>query len=355
VVFNGLHEVKLEEAEAAVAKVAAQAGNGGVGTVPVKEDGTKAEDEADGDSSSLPTGFAMLLASAEQVEAKKKKPKAKKGTSKEKSLGRLSQKFIQLFLVGNETITLEEASDKILGKTNLPQAPPDASADEILKIRNANNKMIKTKIRRLYDIANIMASVGLIAKMNSDNQHVGSAPRSRPSFKWIYPLTARQILLGDNGIMCVGGTQEKRNLIEEHFGMVVNGGVSVGSIANLAARPPAAITVNSTMINGTISSTITNAAVTNIPMTIDHATIVATPVISPPAPGAVNGNSTETELAKTAAEAAAAAVENIPTHDVADVSDVAAAAAAEAVAAAEAEAEVIEEHHEQDQDNSVAV
>jgi len=135
----------------------------------------------------IPTGFAMLLASAEQVDQPMKK-------GKEKSLGRLSQKFIMLFLVGNETITLEEASDKILGKTELPQAPPDATAEEMLKIRNSNNKMIKTKIRRLYDIANIMASVGLIAKLHSETQHVGSAPRSRPMFKWIYPLSAREIL-----------------------------------------------------------------------------------------------------------------------------------------------------------------
>jgi len=135
----------------------------------------------------IPTGFDMLLASAEQVDQPIKK-------GKEKSLGRLSQKFIMLFLVGNETITLEEASDKILGKTELPQAPPDATAEEMLKIRNSNNKMIKTKIRRLYDIANIMASVGLIAKLHSETQHVGSAPRSRPMFKWIYPLSAREIL-----------------------------------------------------------------------------------------------------------------------------------------------------------------
>jgi len=152
----------------------------------------------------IPTGFAMLLASAEQVDQTVKK-------GKDKSLGRLSQKFIQLFLVGNETITLEDASDKILGKTDLPQPAADATAEEMLKVRNANNKMIKTKIRRLYDIANIMASVGLIAKLNSENQHVGSAPRSRPMFKWIYPLSPLEILnsvdenAGDGTVVVNGG------------------------------------------------------------------------------------------------------------------------------------------------------
>ena len=152
---------------------------------------------------SIPTGFAMLLASAEQVDQTVKK-------GKEKSLGRLSQKFIQLFLVGNETITLEAASDKILGKTELPQPSPDATAEEMQKIRNSNNKMIKTKIRRLYDIANIMASVGLIAKLHSENQHVGSAPRSRPMFKWIYPLSATEILnsVDDVGAEATGAPNE---------------------------------------------------------------------------------------------------------------------------------------------------
>eukprot|EP00557_Chaetoceros_sp_GSL56_P010719 CAMPEP_0176478970 /NCGR_PEP_ID=MMETSP0200_2-20121128/1480_1 /TAXON_ID=947934 /ORGANISM="Chaetoceros sp., Strain GSL56" /LENGTH=721 /DNA_ID=CAMNT_0017874963 /DNA_START=499 /DNA_END=2664 /DNA_ORIENTATION=- len=148
----------------------------------LEKDGQK-----DSRQSAEPTGFDLLLASAEQVE----KP-LKKG--KEKSLGRLSQKFIMLFLAGNETITLEDASDKILGKTELPQAPADATAEEMLKIRNANNKMIKTKIRRLYDIANIMASVGLITKLHSESQAVGSAPRAKPIFKWIYPLSARDIM-----------------------------------------------------------------------------------------------------------------------------------------------------------------
>ncbi len=168
----------------------------------------------------IPTGFAMLLASAEQVDQTVKK-------GKEKSLGRLSQKFIQLFLVGNETITLEEASDKILGKTELPKPAPDATAEEMQKIRNSNNKMIKTKIRRLYDIANIMASVGLIAKLHSENQHVGSAPRSRPMFKWIYPLSATEILncIDENGIVPVqtatGETVQKQVKIGEN-GVVEN-------------------------------------------------------------------------------------------------------------------------------------
>ncbi len=400
VIANGLHEVTKEKEEAeAAAKAAAEATAAAAAAAAIRQDGSVGDaaaaaageahlntgeqpqptiDGAEGDAN-IPTGFAMLLASAEQVEAsKKKKPKTKKGASKEKSLGRLSQKFIQLFLVGNPTITLEEASDKILGKTDLPQPPPDATAEEILKIRNSNNKMIKTKIRRLYDIANIMASVGLIAKMSSDNPHVGSAPRSRPSFRWIYPLTAKQILLGENGEVTVN--DEKRNVVQDHFGMVVNGGLGNGVNLNMnmntvntnagtemvipvAAPSPAAvpINVNITPVSIPQPAPVPSAINDNVNVHLDdlHPTSM-TLASAPPQPinmgvdvnvgtgvGAVTGNSTETELAQTAAEAAAAAVENISTHDdanVADVNDVAAAAAAEAVAAAEAEAEVVDVH-----------
>ena len=159
-----------------------------------------------------PTGLELLLASAEQVEVEQKnnpkskstfsssssssKPK-KKPASKEKSLGRLSQKFIQLFLAGNETIALNDASDKILGKIVVPDLPDGASASDILKARNKANKMLKTKIRRLYDIANVMASIGLITKLNGGN-NLNNAARNRPSFKWIYPVTAKELLEKSN-------------------------------------------------------------------------------------------------------------------------------------------------------------
>lgn len=140
----------------------------------------------------IPSGLAMLLASAEQVEETTTPKGKKKASSKEKSLGRLSQKFIQLFLVGNETIALNDASDKILGKTDMPEPPAGSTAADIIKARNSANKMLKTKIRRLYDIANVMASIGLITKLNGGN-NLSNAARNRPSFKWVYPQTAKQV------------------------------------------------------------------------------------------------------------------------------------------------------------------
>lgn len=126
--------------------------------------------------------------------ARKKTVKKKVDTvSKEKSLGRLSQKFIQLFLIGHETVALTDASDKILGETPMPELPPDTPAEEIIKARNSANKVMKTKIRRLYDIANVLASIGLIVKLNCGN-NMNMANKNRPSFKWIYPVSPTEIM-----------------------------------------------------------------------------------------------------------------------------------------------------------------
>jgi len=83
-------------------------------------------------------------------------------SSKDKSLGRLSQKFIQMFLVGNKVLSLSEASEKILGSAaNSPN----------------EEKGMKTKVRRLYDIANVMVSIGIIQKVTVDKS-------KKPSFMW---------------------------------------------------------------------------------------------------------------------------------------------------------------------------
>ena len=47
---------------------------------------------------------------------------ARKHTKKEnKSLAKLSQEFLQVFLVGSETLSLPEASDKIQGTTSMEE------------------------------------------------------------------------------------------------------------------------------------------------------------------------------------------------------------------------------------------
>ncbi|KAK4529309.1 hypothetical protein CCYA_CCYA01G0166 [Cyanidiococcus yangmingshanensis] len=86
---------------------------------------------------------------------------------KEKSLGALSQRFVQLFLLAEgETISLEYAASVLL--TN------NASSRE--SEENPLNGGMKTKVRRLYDIANILTSLGLIRKTHTEYR--------KPAFVW---------------------------------------------------------------------------------------------------------------------------------------------------------------------------
>lgn len=64
-----------------------------------------------------------------------------------------------LFVSWKRVISLEEAARQI--------------SDE----EKIDEKTLKTKIRRLYDIANVLQSIGLIAKTQS--------PSRKPAFKWI--------------------------------------------------------------------------------------------------------------------------------------------------------------------------
>eukprot|EP00531_Pseudo-nitzschia_arenysensis_P010227 CAMPEP_0116126608 /NCGR_PEP_ID=MMETSP0329-20121206/6419_1 /TAXON_ID=697910 /ORGANISM="Pseudo-nitzschia arenysensis, Strain B593" /LENGTH=432 /DNA_ID=CAMNT_0003620695 /DNA_START=228 /DNA_END=1526 /DNA_ORIENTATION=- len=134
-----------------------------------------------------------------------KSPKAdtlathKQRKSKEnKSLAKLSQEFLQVFLVGFETLSLPEASDKIQGTTSMeeliamgggarvkstaPGGIPDAR-----ELKAAAARGLKTKIRRLYDIANVFLSVGLLRKVEN------TEPSRRPNFAWNYKLSAQEV------------------------------------------------------------------------------------------------------------------------------------------------------------------
>lgn len=116
---------------------------------------------------------------------------------KEKSLGRLSQKFIQLFLIGvsknftTYTIGHEPGGSSLISSMRpsfLPSLPPLALHRasvcllqyEVISLSGAAEKLLgatpgpagsisdkgmKTKVRRLYDIANVLTSLRLIDKV----------------------------------------------------------------------------------------------------------------------------------------------------------------------------------------------
>ncbi|XP_028051658.1 E2F transcription factor-like E2FE isoform X2 [Camellia sinensis] len=85
---------------------------------------------------------------------------SKTDNRKEKSLGLLTQNFVKLFLCSNvDLISLEEAAKILLGDAHDPS-------------------MMRTKVRRLYDIANVLSSMNFIEKTHH--------PETRkPAFRWL--------------------------------------------------------------------------------------------------------------------------------------------------------------------------
>jgi len=127
------------------------------------------------------------------------KPSRKHSKSKEnKSLAKLSQEFLQVFLVGFETLSLPEASDKIQGTTSMEEliamgggarvkSTAEGGIPDARELKAAAARGLKTKIRRLYDIANVFLSVGLLRKVeNVDTSR-------RPNFAWNYKLSAQEV------------------------------------------------------------------------------------------------------------------------------------------------------------------
>lgn len=116
-----------------------------------------------------------------------------------RSLAKLAQEFLQVFLVGNKTLSLPQASDKIQGVTmsmqeliELGGGPSNKTIadtvdlDEQRELRAAAARGLKTKIRRLYDIANVFLSVGLLCKVENNKSKETSR---RPHFSWCYTLS----------------------------------------------------------------------------------------------------------------------------------------------------------------------
>uniref|UniRef100_H0X3I6 Transcription factor E2F7 n=2 Tax=Otolemur garnettii TaxID=30611 RepID=H0X3I6_OTOGA len=95
-------------------------------------------------------------------------PSSSANSRKDKSLRIMSQKFVMLFLVSKTKIVTLDVAAKILIEEG--HDTPDHSK-------------FKTKVRRLYDIANVLTSLALIKKV-----HVTEERGRKPAFKWIGPV-----------------------------------------------------------------------------------------------------------------------------------------------------------------------
>ncbi|XP_033932224.1 transcription factor E2F8 [Pseudochaenichthys georgianus] len=93
---------------------------------------------------------------------------------KDKSLRVMSQKFVMLFLVSNpRVVSLDVAAKILIGE--------DQCVDQ-------DKNKFKTKVRRLYDIANVLRSLKLIEKV-----HVTEERGRKPAFEWVGPEEFPQV------------------------------------------------------------------------------------------------------------------------------------------------------------------
>ncbi|XP_056317061.1 transcription factor E2F8 isoform X2 [Danio aesculapii] len=93
---------------------------------------------------------------------------ASANSRKDKSLRVMSQKFVMLFLVSSPPVVSLDIAAKIL-----------IGEDHVVDL---DKNKFKTKIRRLYDIANVLSSLELIKKV-----HVTEDKGRKPAFKWTGP------------------------------------------------------------------------------------------------------------------------------------------------------------------------
>ncbi|CAJ2664422.1 unnamed protein product [Trifolium pratense] len=128
---------------------------------------TKVSDEEDEDESlSQPTGSQGESLSQptgcqnDILNPNSAFPRSLKNDRREKSLALLTQNFVKLFVCSNlEMISLDDAARLLLG---------DAY----------NSSTMRTKVRRLYDIANVLTSMNLIEKTHTTDTR-------KPAFRWL--------------------------------------------------------------------------------------------------------------------------------------------------------------------------
>ncbi|XP_071771493.2 transcription factor E2F8 [Centroberyx gerrardi] len=112
---------------------------------------------------------------------------------KDKSLRVMSQKFVMLFLVSNpRVVSLDVAAKILIGE--------DQAADQ-------DKNKFKTKVRRLYDIANVLRSLKLIEKV-----HVTEERGRKPAFEWVGPAEFPKVKDSDSSAS--GCPSTKRRVLE---------------------------------------------------------------------------------------------------------------------------------------------
>lgn len=138
------------------------------------------------------------------------------------SLGQLTKKFVSLYLVGYDALSLGEATERLLG--NAEEESNDesyASTSKTNRKHDTDVKGWKTKVRRLYDIANVLCSIDIIDKTSSPLSHKKCGNmltndgksvhihKTNQYFYWKYPKTPKDMLVEKvNSNSCASLSQE---------------------------------------------------------------------------------------------------------------------------------------------------
>ncbi|CAI9283888.1 unnamed protein product [Lactuca saligna] len=147
----------------------------GLGAIPkaleeLKEEGLRNNDESvdcksgkvweDDEDERFSNSSASFQEKADPDSMHKSLGLFKSENRKEKSLGLLTKNFLKLFLcTPSDTLSLEDAAKILLGDARNPS-------------------LTRTKVRRLYDIANVLSSMNFIEKIHH--------PETRkPAFRWL--------------------------------------------------------------------------------------------------------------------------------------------------------------------------
>jgi len=91
------------------------------------------------------------------------------------SLGLLSKRFLQLYLVGYNSFSLGDATIKLLGdgidQAGAEHLKASTSEDDTMNTKRGGDESrgFKIKVRRLYDIANVFVSIGVIEKTTNQS------------------------------------------------------------------------------------------------------------------------------------------------------------------------------------------
>jgi transcription factor E2F7/8 len=99
---------------------------------------------------------------------------------KSKGMAMICKKLLEMYLVtGRTEIGLAEAAEEVLGALSpAEEADPENRA-----------KVMKTKVRRMYDIANVLATLGILTKENVGSTSVSN----KPSFRWVFPVAPGEL------------------------------------------------------------------------------------------------------------------------------------------------------------------